>query len=91
MSKTTIQPLYDHVLVKQIYGVETEYGIWFAPDKGLQAGRVIAMGQCAQWLKVNDRVLYFENGGTEVNVEGEEHLIMCDSDILGVIKGGDND
>lgn len=94
---TKIRPLHDRVLVKRIDEEEKTRGGLYIPDTAKekpQQGMVIAVGSgrrengnvVALDLKAGDRVLFSKYGGTEVKLEGEEHLILREEDILGVIE-----
>ena len=93
-----IRPLHDRVLVKRIDAEETTAGGLIIPDsakeKPIQA-EVIAVGAGkrddagkahALDVKAGDRVLFSKYSGTEVKIDGEEHLIMREDDILAVIS-----
>ena len=92
-----IKPLQDRVIVKRIEEEETSKGGIIIPDSAKekpQEGRVIAIGKgkvdehgktTPMDVKVNDRVLFGKYSGTEINIDDEEHLIMREEDILGVI------
>lgn len=93
-----IRPLHDRVIVKRIEEEETTKGGIIIPDTAKekpQEGRVVAVGKgkvnedgkiTPLDVKVNDRVLFGKYAGTEINIDGEEHLIMREEDILGVIE-----
>jgi chaperonin GroES len=92
-----IKPLQDRVIVKRIEEEETSKGGIIIPDSAKekpQEGRVIAVGKgkvdehgktTPMDVKVNDRVLFGKYSGTEINIDDEEHLIMREDDILGVV------
>ena len=95
---TKIKPLGTRVLVKRIEEEEqkTDGGI-FIPDTAKekpQEAEVIALGtgkndegEIVEFsVKVGDRVLISKYGGTEAKIGGEEHLIISESDILGIIE-----
>ena len=90
--KLSIKPLADRVVVKaQEAEAKTASGI-IIPDTAKekpQKGEVVAVGigkkDEPMTLKVGDKVLYGKYSGTELNVEGEDFLIMRESDILAVI------
>ena len=91
------RPLHDRVVVRRIEGEEKTKGGIIIPDTAKekpQEGEVIAAGPGARDengrvvpldLKAGDRVLFGKWSGTEVKLEGEELLIMKESDIMGVI------
>jgi chaperonin GroES len=93
-----IRPLQDRILVKRIEDEETTKGGIIIPDSAKekpQEGKVIAVGngRVAEDgtlrpldVKKGDKILFGKYGGTEVNVEGEEHLIIREDDILGIIE-----
>lgn len=93
-----IRPLQDRVIVKRIEEEEKTKGGIIIPDTAKekpQEGRVVAVGKgkvnedgkiTPLDVKVNDRILFGKYSGTEVNIDGEEHLIMREEDILGVIE-----
>jgi chaperonin GroES len=96
--KTKIRPLHDRVVVKRSSEEErTASGIIIpdtAKEKPIQ-GEVLAVGKGAiledgkvrpMDVKVGDTVLFAKYAGTEVKLDGEELLIMRESDIMGVIK-----
>ncbi len=93
-----IRPLQDRILVKRIEEEETSAGGIIIPDTAKekpQEGKVIAVGKGRirdegklQKLDVKkgDRVLFSKFGGTEVTLEGEEHLIIREDDVLGILQ-----
>jgi len=93
-----IRPLQDRVIVKRIEEVEKSKGGIIIPDTAKekpQEGKVVAVGKgkvnddgkiTPLDVKVDDRILFGKYSGTEINVDGEEHLIMREEDILGVIE-----
>jgi chaperonin GroES len=92
-----IRPLHDRVLVKRLKEEEKTKGGIIIPDTAKEKpieGKVIAIGNGrvndkgevrALDVKVGDTVLFGKYSGTEVKVEGEEHLILREDDILAVI------
>jgi chaperonin GroES len=92
------RPLHDRVVVKRIDAEERTKGGIIIPDTAKekpQEGEVIAAGPGARDengklvpldVKAGDRVLFGKWSGTEVKVDGEELLIMKESDIMGVIE-----
>jgi chaperonin GroES len=90
--------LQDRVIVKRIEEEEKTKGGLIIPDTAKekpQEGKVVAVGKgkanedgkvTPLDVKVNDRVLFGKYAGTEINMDGEEHLIMREEDILGVIE-----
>jgi chaperonin GroES len=93
-----IRPLQDRVIVKRIEEEEKSKGGIIIPDTAKekpQEGKVVAVGKgklnddgkiTPLDVKVNDLILFGKYSGTEINVDGEEHLIMREDDILGVIE-----
>jgi chaperonin GroES len=97
MAKTKFRPLHDRVVVRRLEGEEKTKGGIIIPDtvkEKPQEGEVIAVGSGGRDengklipidLKTGDRVLFGKWSGTEVKIEGEDLLIMKESDIMGVI------
>jgi len=97
MAKTKFRPLHDRVVVKRIDAEEKSKGGIIIPDTAKekpQEGEVVAVGPggrdedgklIAIGVKAGDRVLFGRWSGTEVKLDGEELLIMKESDIMGVI------
>jgi len=91
---TNIKPLADRVIVKQAEAEEkTKSGI-IIPDTAQekpQRGSVIAVGPGKKdeptTVQEGNHVLYGKFAGSEITVDGEEYLIMRESDILGIIEG----
>jgi chaperonin GroES len=93
-----IRPLQDRVIVKRIEEAEKTKGGIIIPDTAKEKpmeGKVIAVGKGklmedgkvhALDVKAGDRILFGKYSGTEVKIDGEEHLIMREDDILGVIE-----
>ena len=94
----SFRPLHDRVLVKRVKEEEKTRGGIIIPETAQekpQEGEVVAVGPGARdekgeritpEVKVGDRILFGKWSGTEVKVDGEELLIMKESDILGVIE-----
>ena len=92
------RPLHDRVVVKRVDSEEKTKGGIIIPDTAKekpQEGEVVAVGPGARdesgklvplELRAGDRVLFGKWSGTEVKIDGEELLIMKESDILGVIE-----
>ena len=97
MSKTKFRPLHDRVVVRRIDAEEKTKGGIIIPDTAKekpQEGEVIAFGPGGRDesgklipidVKTGNRVLFGKWSGTEVKLDGEELLIMKESDIMGVI------
>ncbi len=93
----TFRPLHDRVLVRRIEAEEKTAGGIIIPDSAKEKpaeGEIVAVGSgtraddgkiTALDVKIGDRVLFGKWSGTEVKVDGEDLLIMKESDILGVI------
>jgi chaperonin GroES len=93
-----IRPLQDRILVKRIEEEETTAGGIIIPDTAKEKpmeGKVIAVGRgkvsedgklMPLHVKKGDRILFSTYAGTEVKIGGEEHLIMREEDVLGVIE-----
>jgi chaperonin GroES len=94
-----IRPLQDRVLVKRIAEEEKTKGGIIIPDTAKekpQEGKVVAVGKgklndegkvIPLQVKVGDKILFGKYSGSEIKIDGEEHLIMREEDILGVIEG----
>ena len=92
------RPLHDRVVVRRIDAEEKTAGGIIIPDtvkEKPQAGEIVAAGPGARDekgefvpldLKAGDRVLFGKWSGTEVKIDGEDLLIMKESDVLGVIE-----
>ena len=98
MAKLKFRPLHDRVVVKRIEADEKSKGGIIIPDTAKekpQEGEVIAVGPGARDesgklvaldVKSGDRVLFGKWSGTEVKIDGEDLLIMKESDIMGIIE-----
>jgi chaperonin GroES len=101
MGKNTasrIQPLADRVVVKAMEEAEQMRGGLYIPDTAKEKpsqGHVMAVGpgklseegkRLAPDVKVGDKVLYGKYSGTEITLDGEEFLILRESDVLAVVK-----
>jgi chaperonin GroES len=93
----TLVPLDDRIVVKPGEEEETTVSGIVIPDTAKekpQEGEVVAVGpgrfedgaRVPMDVKVGDRVLYSKYGGTEVKVEGEEHLVLSARDVLAIVK-----
>jgi chaperonin GroES len=91
------RPLHDRVIVKRIQEEEKSAGGIIIPDTAKekpQEGKVIAVGPGKQedgkvlplGVKAGDKILFGKYSGTEIKLDGEEHLIMREDDILGIIE-----
>ena len=93
------RPLHDRVVVRRLDAEEKTAGGIIIPDTAKEKpmeGEIIAVGPGARDeqghlveldVKAGDRVLFGKWSGTEVKIEGEELLIMKESDIMGIIEG----
>jgi chaperonin GroES len=93
-----LRPLQDRILVKRVEEAETTKGGIIIPDSAKEKpaeGKVVAVGagkvgddgkKIPLEIKKGDRILFSKYGGTEVNIEDDEHLIMREDDVLGVIE-----
>jgi chaperonin GroES len=94
------RPLHDRVVVKRVDAEEKTKGGIIIPDTAKekpQEGEVVAVGPGGRDesgklipidLKVGDRILFGKWSGTDVVIDGEELLIMKESDVMGVVEGG---
>ena len=94
------RPLHDRVLIRRVEGEEKTAGGIIIPDTAKEKpmeGEVVAAGPGARGddgklqpmdVKAGDRVLFGKWSGTEVKLDGEELIIMKESDIMGVIESG---
>ena len=95
-----VKPLADRVVIKPLEETETKKGGIIIPDtakeKPMQGevwevgpGRVTEDGKAVTMeLKKGDRVLYGKYSGTEVSIDGDEYLIMRESDIFAIVVNG---
>lgn len=91
------RPLHDHVLVRRIEAAEKTAGGIIIPDSAQekpQEGEVIAIGTGTRAedgtvtpldLKASDKILFGKWSGSEVKLDGEDLLIMKESDVLGIV------
>ena len=94
-----IRPLQDRIIVKRIAEEEKTAGGIIIPDTAKekpQEGKVTAVGNGKVGedgrvtpldVKKGDKVLFGKYAGTEIKIDGDEHLIMREDDILGVVEG----
>jgi chaperonin GroES len=97
MAKMKFRPLHDRVVVKRVNAEEKSKGGIIIPDTAQEKpsqGEIVAVGPGGRDesgkltpidLKTGDRVLFGKWSGTEVKIDGEDLLIMKESDIMGVI------
>jgi chaperonin GroES len=93
-----IKPLQDRILVKRIEEEEKTKGGIIIPDAAKekpQEGKVVAVGdgklldsgqKAALTVKPGDKILFGKYSGTEIKVDGEEHLILREDDILAIVE-----
>ena len=92
-----VKPLADRVVVKPLEESEQMRGGLYIPDTAKekpQQGEVMAVGggrvedgkRVEMELKVGDKVLYGKYSGTEVTIEGEQYLILRESDVLAIVS-----
>lgn len=92
-----IRPLQDRIVIKRIEAQQVTQGGIIIPDTAKEKpdeGRVIAVGNGKQLkdgslraleVKVGDRVLFRKYSGTDVKIEGEEHVLLREDDILAIV------
>jgi chaperonin GroES len=93
-----VRPLQDRLLVRRVEEVETTKGGIIIPDAAKERpleGKVISVGagkrledgsQVALDVKAGDRILFGKYSGTEIKIDGVEHLILREDEVLGVIE-----
>jgi len=93
-----VKPLQDRILVKRIEEEEKTKGGIIIPDAAKekpQEGMVVAVGdgktlesgqKAALTVKPGDKILFGKYSGTEIKVDGEEHLILREDDVLAIIE-----
>ena len=98
MAKLKFRPLHDRVVVKRIEAEEKTAGGIIIPDTAKEKpmqGEIVAAGPGARSedgtlhpldVKVGDKVLFGKWSGTEVKIDGEEYLILKESDVMGIIE-----
>ena len=96
--KTKMKPLFDKVLVKRIEAEEKVKGGIIIPDTAKEKpmeGKVIAVGagrldddgkRIPMEVKSGDRVLFGKYAGTEIKIDDDEHIILREDEILGIIQ-----
>ena len=92
-----VKPLYDRLVVKRLEEEEKTKGGIIIPDAAKekpQEGRVIAVGdgkvlengqKAPLLVKVGDKILFGKYSGTEIKIDGDEHLILREDDVLAII------
>ena len=95
--KTILRPLHDRVLIRRLEEQDEKHGSIIIPDTAKekpQEGKVIAVGTgrvteegktLPLAVKAGDRILFGKYSGSEVNIGGDEYLIMKEEDILGIV------
>jgi chaperonin GroES len=93
-----VRPLHDRVIVKRIEEEETTKGGIIIPDTAKEKpveGKIIAVGggkisddgkKIPLEVKAGDKVLFGKYAGTEIKIDGEEHLIMREDDIVAIVE-----
>jgi chaperonin GroES len=93
-----IRPLHDRVIVKRVEEEEKTKGGIIIPDTAKEKpveGKVVAVGagkilengkKMALEVKKGDRVLFGKYAGTDIKIDGEEHLIMREDDIIAIVE-----
>ena len=95
--KKSIRPLYDRVLVQRLNEEEKTKGGIIIPDSAKekpQEGKVVAVGTgrfedgklVPLQVKVGEKILFTKYSGNEIKIDGQEHLIMKEDEILGVLE-----
>jgi chaperonin GroES len=98
IAKMKIKPLQDRVIVKRVEEEEKTKGGIIIPDTAKEKpveGKVVAAGdgkitedgkKLPLEVKKGDRILFGKYAGTEINIDGEEHLIMKEDDIIALVE-----
>ncbi len=93
-----VRPLHDRIIVKRLEEEEKTKGGIIIPDTAKEKpieGRVVAVGdgkikedgtKIPMEVKKGDRILFAKYGGTEIKIDGEEHLMMREDDVLAIIE-----
>ncbi len=93
-----IRPLRDKILVKRLEGEEKSKGGIIIPDSAKEKpmeGLVVAVGTgklndegkvIPLVVKVGDKILFAKYSGTEIKIEGDDHLVITEEEILGIIE-----
>ena len=92
-----IKPLHDKILIKRVNEEDTTKGGIIIPDTAKEKpmeGKVIAVGagkilkdgsKRPLAVKEGDRILFAKYAGTEIKIDGEEHMILSEEEVLGVV------
>jgi len=98
MAKVKMKPLGDHVIVKRLEADDVTAGGIYLPDTAKEKpkrGTVMAVGsgklnnkgqRSVMQLKKDDQVLFTSYSGTEVKIDGEDYLILSETDVLAVVE-----
>jgi chaperonin GroES len=93
-----VRPLHDRIIVRRLEEEEKTKGGIIIPDSAKEKpieGKVIAVGdgrlkkdgtKLPLEVKVGDRILFAKYGGTEIKIDGEEHLMMKEDDVLAIVE-----
>ena len=96
--KMKVKPLFDRVLIKRVEADEKVKGGIIIPDTAKEKpmeGKVISVGsgrlddngkRVAMEVKAGDRILFGKYAGTEIKIDDEEHIILREDEILGIIQ-----
>jgi chaperonin GroES len=93
-----VKPIHDRIIVKRIAEEDRSKGGIIIPDTAKekpQQGKVVAVGPGKREdgkvfpldVKAGDTVLFAKYGGTEIKLDGEDHLILREDDVLGIVEG----
>lgn len=92
MTKVNLKPLADRVVIKPAIAEEKTAGGIIIPDTARekpQKGQIVAVGDGKKdeplTVKVGDNVLYGKYAGTEITIEGDDYLIMRESDVVAIV------
>jgi chaperonin GroES len=98
VTKTTLRPLHDRILVKRLAEGDEKHGSIIIPDSAKekpQEGKVIAVGtgkvteegrKIPLDVKAGDRILFGKYSGSEIKLDGQEYLTMREEDVLGILS-----
>ena len=98
VTKTTLRPLHDRILVKRLAEGDEKHGSIIIPDSAKekpQEGKVVAVGtgkvteegrKIPLDVKAGDRILFGKYSGSEVKLDGQEYLTMREEDVLGILS-----
>jgi chaperonin GroES len=95
----TIRPLHDRILARRVVARDATRGGLFIPDNAKEkpmealvvaigSGKLLDNGTIqALTIKAGDKILIGKYTGSEVKLEGEDHIILCEDDVLAVLEG----